>query len=215
VNIDTINREEPILARSDLGRPDVADPTLVDRLAARDPAALAEIYDTYGRSVFALALRILGDPAGAEDVVHDVFLKLWRDPAQYRIQRGSLRSWLLSVSHNRCIDILRHRRVAASHLVSAEQDWKRVAHEVTAGGTGDLGDQAALAEEAARVRWALAQIPRPQRQVIEMAFFEGKTHDEISTELGEPLGTAKTRIRLGMRKLRTLLHDSGTATRSA
>ncbi len=177
------------------------DQTIVDRLSARDPSALAEVYDEYGRAVFSLSLRILGDPAGAEDVAHDVFLKLWRQPEQYRNERGTLRAWLLSVAHNRSIDVLRRRRVATARLASDERDWDQVARD----GAADLGDQAALAEEAARVRWALAQIPGPQRQAIEMAFFEGKTHAEISAELGEPLGTAKTRIRLGMRKLRALL----------
>jgi RNA polymerase sigma-70 factor, ECF subfamily len=180
---------------------DSFDRKVVDRLLGKDPSALAEIYDEYGRAVYSLSLRILGDSAGAEDVVHDVFLKLWRQPEQYRIERGTLRAWLLSVAHNRSIDVLRRRRNASARLTSEEQDWDHIARD----GADDLGDQAALAEEAARVRWALAQIPGPQRQAIEMAFFEGKTHVEISAELGEPLGTAKTRIRLGMRKLRALL----------
>jgi RNA polymerase sigma-70 factor (ECF subfamily) len=180
---------------------DSFDRRVVDRLLGKDPSALAEIYDEYGRAVYSLSLRILGDSAGAEDVVHDVFLKLWRQPEQYRIERGTLRAWLLSVAHNRSIDVLRRRRNASARLTSEEQDWDHIARD----GADDLGDQAALAEEAARVRWALAQIPGPQRQAIEMAFFEGKTHVEISAELGEPLGTAKTRIRLGMRKLRALL----------
>ncbi len=178
-----------------------SDRVLVERLLVRDPAALAEIYDQYGRAVFSLALRILGDPAGAEDVAHDVFLKLWRQPERYHVERGSLRAWLLSIAHNRSIDLLRRRRVATARLAAEEQNLELAAPDKM----GDLGDQAALAEEAARVRWALAQIPSAQRQAIEMAFFEGKTHVEISTELGEPLGTAKTRIRLGMRKLRSLL----------
>ncbi len=177
------------------------DRLVVDRLLARDPDALAEVYDAYGRAVFSLALRILGEPAGAEDVVHDVFVKLWRQPEQYRMDRGSLRAWLLSVAHNRSIDVLRRRRAAIARQVPDEPDWEHTAQN----GADDLGDQAALAEDAARVRWALSQIPSAQRQAIEMAFFEGKTHVEISRELGEPLGTAKTRIRLGMRKLRALL----------
>jgi len=184
------------------------DQALVEQLMSRDPAALAAVYDGYGRAVFALALRILGDPAGAEDVVHDVFLKLWGQPEQYRVERGSLRAWLLSVAHNRAIDLLRRRRVALSRMVTTDQDWEQVAREAARDTATDPEDQAALAEEAAQVRWALDQIPGPQRRAIELAFFEGKTHGEISEELGEPLGTAKTRIRLGMRKLRTLLRET-------
>jgi RNA polymerase sigma-70 factor (ECF subfamily) len=184
------------------------DRVLVDRLVARDPGALAEIYDQYGRAVFSLALRILSDPNAAEDVTHDVFLKLWRQPEQYRADRGTLRSWLMSVSHNRAIDVLRRRRVAAYRVTSEEQDWDQISDD----GKDDLGKFAARAEDAARVHWALAQIPAAQRQAIEMAFFEGKTHSEISAELGEPLGTAKTRIRLGIRKLRLLLEGAEAAT---
>jgi RNA polymerase sigma-70 factor (ECF subfamily) len=183
----------------DLGHP--LDRALVERLLATDPAALAAIYDQYGRAVYSLALRILGDPGGAEDVTQDVFLKLWRQPGQYQVERGSLRAWLLSVAHNRCVDLLRRRRVATQRVTFDEGDWDRLSQD----GATDLSDDAARTEDAARVRWALAQIPDSQRRAIEMAFFEGKTHVEISVELGEPLGTAKTRIRLGMRKLRAIL----------
>ena len=181
------------------------DQALVEQLMSRDPAALAAVYDGYGRAVFALALRILGDPAGAEDVVHDVFLKLWGQPEQYRVERGSLRAWLLSVAHNRAIDLLRRRRAATTQLVTENGAADSRRELPIRDSELDPSEQTALADEAARVRWALAQIPALQRQAIEMAFFEGKTHVEISEELGEPLGTAKTRIRLGMRKLRALL----------
>jgi RNA polymerase sigma-70 factor (ECF subfamily) len=194
---------------------DGVERALIDRLVGRDPAALAAIYDRYGRTVYSLTLRILGDPSGAEDATHDVFLKLWRRPEQYRVERGTLRAWLLSVAHNRAIDLVRRRRVASSRLAGEEPDWEQLNHPL--GGDSlrtlsefgaDPGMEAARAEEAAQVRWALGQIPAAQREAIELAFFEGKTHVEISAELGEPLGTAKTRIRLGMRKLRSLLETT-------
>jgi RNA polymerase sigma-70 factor, ECF subfamily len=187
------------------------DYALAARLQAGDPAALAEIYDLYGRVVYSLALRLLAEPAAAEDVTHDVFLKLRRRPDQYHVQRGSLRAWLLSVAHNRSIDLLRRRRVAAQWVSADDQEWELISQE----NATDPGEDAARAEDAERVRWALAQIPPAQRQAIEMSFFEGKTHVEISAALGEPLGTAKTRIRLGMRKLRTLLESSGVMAESA
>lgn len=180
---------------------------LIGRLLARDPGALAEIYDRHGRAVYALALRILCDPTGAEDVTHDVFLKLWWKPERYRAERGSLRAWLLSVAHNRAIDLWRHRQLGPRRFVTDEPDSQPMGADASV----DLGEDAVRAEEVARVRWALAQIPRAQREVIELAFLEGKTHVEISAELGEPLGTAKTRIRLGMRKLRALLAGMETA----
>jgi RNA polymerase sigma-70 factor (ECF subfamily) len=178
------------------------------QLVDREPEALAEVYDQYGRAVYALSLRILGDPAAAEDVTHDVFLKLWRRPEHYRVDRGSLRSWLLAVAHNRAIDVVRRGRTAMQVLAFDRAGQEALRHDVVAASDPvDLAEHAAQVEDASRVRRALAQIPPAQRQAIEMAFFEGKTHLEISAELGEPLGTAKTRIRLGMRKLRSLLDE--------
>jgi RNA polymerase sigma-70 factor (ECF subfamily) len=195
---------------------DRLDRVLVERLMRRDATALAAIYDRYGCAVYSLSLRILGDPSAAEDATHDVFLKLWRQPERYRPERGSMRAWLLSVAHNRAIDLLRRRRVASTRQIGEEPDWEQLSPVMGRDGAGavgtvggdygtDPGLEAARVEEAARLRWALRQIPQAQREAIELAFFEGKTHVEISAELGEPLGTAKTRIRLGMRKLRALL----------
>jgi RNA polymerase sigma-70 factor (ECF subfamily) len=144
-------------------------------------------------------------------VTHDVFLKLRRRPDHYQVARGSLRAWLLSVAHNRSIDVLRRRRVAAQWLSAEDQEWELVSQD----NAYDPGEGAARAEDAERERWALAQIPPAQRQAIEMSFFEGKTHVEISAALGEPLGTAKTRIRLGMRKLRALLEENDLMAETA
>jgi len=184
-----------------------ADEALVARVAQNDPDALDEVYGRYARSVYGLAYRILGEPAAAEDVVQDVFLKLWRQPGSYNAERGSLGSWLLGVGHNRAIDVLRRRR---SHQ---EQGLPEAGEpELVQDGLVDMADAASVREASEAVRRALMRIPPEQRRVIEMAFFEGKTHVEISEELGEPLGTAKTRIRLGMRKLRALLEAEGIVT---
>jgi len=184
-----------------------ADEALVARVAQNDPDALDEVYGRYARSVYGLAYRILGEPAAAEDVVQDVFLKLWRQPGSYNAERGSLGSWLLGVGHNRAIDVLRRRR---SHQ---EQGLPEAGEpELVQDGLVDMADAASVREASEAVRRALMRIPPVQLRVIEMAFFEGKTHFEISEELGEPLGTAKTRIRLGMRKLRALLEAEGIVT---
>jgi RNA polymerase sigma-70 factor (ECF subfamily) len=181
------------------------DQGLAERVSSRDPSALDALYERYARPVYSLAVRILRDAALAEDVTQEVFLKLWWHPETYQPQRGSLGAWLLSVTHNRAIDVVRRRQLRESRLLPEIREGE----ELVADGVVDLGDLAGLQEASAAIRRALTQIPAPQRQAIEMAFFEGKTHAEISAELGEPLGTAKTRIRLGMRKLRALLEDEG------
>jgi RNA polymerase sigma-70 factor (ECF subfamily) len=187
------------------------DQALIARVNARDPSALDEIYQRYARAVQSLAVRIVGDSAIAEDVTQEVFLKLWRQPESYNPERGALGSWLLSVAHNRAIDVLRRRRVREEHPLPESRE----AAEIVADGTLDPSEAASLKEAADAVRRALAKIPANQREAIEMAFFQGKTHAEISAELGEPLGTAKTRIRLGMRKLRSILEEEGVVTRAS
>lgn len=181
-----------------------ADEALVLRVIHRDTAALEELYTRYVRPVYSLAYRILGDPLASQDVSQEVFLKLWRQPTSYNPMRGALGPWLLSVAHNQAIDWLRRRQ---SHREQALPDAQYI--EVFPDGAADPSDLAALSEASAVVRRALEQIPPEQRRAIEMAFFEGKTHVEISRELDEPLGTAKTRIRLGMRKLHALLEKEG------
>lgn len=181
------------------------DQALAERVSARDSSALDALYQRYGRPVYSLAFRILRDAALAEDVTQEVFLKFWGHPESYQPQRGSLGSWLLSVTHNRAIDLVRRRQLRESRLLPDIREGE----EQIADGLIDPGDLAGLQEVSAAIRRALTQIPAAQRQAIEMAFFDGKTHAEISAELGEPLGTAKTRIRLGMRKLRALLEAEG------
>jgi len=184
------------------------DQAIVAGVNARDPSALDEAYQRYSRAVHSLAYRVVRDSAMAEDVTQEVFLKLWRQPESYNPDRGALGSWLLSVAHNRAIDVLRRRKVREEHpLPDDRETGDRVAD-----GAIDPSEAAGLKESADAVRRALKKIPANQRQAIEMAFFQGKTHAEISAELGEPLGTAKTRIRLGMRKLRTILEEEGVVT---
>jgi len=189
-----------------------ADGSLVARIRAGDTSGLDELYQRYARPVYSLALRVLNDPPMAEDVTQEVFLKLWRQPESYDSERGALSSWLLSVAHNRSIDILRRRRSrderSFADVVGAEDSVPDPPDPLV----DDPSDLAGLAETAAAVRRAMTQIPELQRQAIEMAFFQGKTHVEIAEELGEPLGTTKTRIRLGMRKLRELLEGVGALT---
>lgn len=178
-----------------------ADGELVARIGAGDAGGLEALYGRYARPVYSLAVQILRDAAAAEDVTQEVFLKLWRQPESYNADRGALSSWLLSVAHNRAVDVLRRRHVREERSLSDGS----IPEEAIPDGVVDPGEAAGLQETAAAVRRAMSQLPEAQRQAIEMAFFQGKTHVEIAEELGEPLGTTKTRIRLGMRKLRQLL----------
>jgi RNA polymerase sigma-70 factor (ECF subfamily) len=183
----------------------VSDQELVARVTTGDSSALDEIYLRHSRPVYSLVLHIVRDPGIAEDVTQEVFLKLWRQSESYNPARGALGSWLLSVAHNRAIDLMRRRRLREEYQLPDTQD----VGDLVADRVMDPGDAAGIAELAATMRRVLLEIPDLQRQAIEMAFFQGKTHVEISEELGEPLGTAKTRIRLGMRKLRVLLEAEG------
>lgn len=183
----------------------LSDQALVAQIQGREAGALDELYSRYSRSIYSLSYRILADSAASEDVLQDVFLRLWRQPESYDAARGSLAAWLLSVAHHRAIDFLRRRKTRA------EQQLPEFWAEAFVGTEDavDMADAAGDKETATAIRRALGQIPPAQRMAIEMAFFQGKTHAEISAELGEPLGTAKTRIRLGMRKLRSLLEADG------
>lgn len=185
--------------------PALSDEALMRLLREREATALDQLYERHSRSVYSLTYRVLGDAAASEDVLQEIFLKLWRQPEAYDPNRGTLVAWLLSVAHHRAIDVLRRQRTRAEQPFP--EHW--AAGQAPADGSVDPAEAVGQLEAASAIRRALAQIPAAQRRAIEMAFFQGKTHVEISAELGEPLGTAKTRIRLGMRKLRTLLEAEG------
>ena len=166
---------------------------MLERVSAGDQAAMAEIFDRYSGMAYSVALRVLGDPAQAEDVMQEVFFQVWRNPKSFAPERGVMGAWLAVVVRNRCIDVRRRRRptdpVEDVILVSASD----VASEV---------ERSTLIE---RVRGVLAGLPAEQRESLELAFFEGMTHAEIAAQKGEPLGTVKTRIRAALLTLRKAL----------
>ena len=172
------------------------DTDLVTLLRERPAAGIAALYDRYGRLVFSLALRIVGDRGAAEEITQDVFLRSWRSLDRYQPSQGSLVSWLLSIAHNRAIDELRSRRGKnARREISDEALQPQAAI--------DAGfDDALLRGE---VQQALAELPAAQREVIELVFWGGLTRREIVDRLELPLGTVHTRLRLGMDKLRGTL----------
>jgi len=183
----------------------IADDQLVAQIAQGNASALEQLYDRYVRQCFSLALRMLGDSAVAEEVIQEIFLKLWTNPGSYSLQKGKFVSWLLSLVHHRCIDELRRR----SRTDVALDDETGSVLNTEPDPALEPGDQVWVMEQQRAVREALAQIPQNQRQVLELAYFRGLSHSEIAEKLGQPLGTVKTRIRLGMQSLRNLLEPHG------
>jgi RNA polymerase sigma-70 factor, ECF subfamily len=167
-----------------------ADLAAVTAMKAGDQGAMAELYDRYSSIVYAVALRVLGDTGAAEDVLQEVFLQLWRNPSAFDSARGSLAAWLAVITRNRAIDALRKRK--------PETDIEHVIVSVAP----DLVSDADRTRVAAKIRGVISTMPSPQKNALEMAYFEGLSHSEIANKTGEPLGTIKTRIRAGLLALR-------------
>jgi RNA polymerase sigma-70 factor, ECF subfamily len=179
----------------------LADEELMQLVYRSRPDAFEVIYDRHADAAFSLAYRMCSQRALAEDVVQEAFLSLWRSRARYDHNRGSVRTWLLGIVHNRAIDALRRRAVRDRGVVSEEGIEERlVAPERT-----DL--EFARREEARQVRDALERLPDEQSRVIELAYFGGMTHVQIASMLDTPVGTVKGRMRLGLAKMRMSLGD--------
>jgi RNA polymerase sigma-70 factor (ECF subfamily) len=176
---------------------------LIARCALGDQAALAELYDATAAQVNGLALRILADRDTAEEVTGDVFLQVWRSAGSYEPARGSPLAWLFTLARSRAIDRLRGG--AAERRQSSPFE---LAPDVECDAPGPE-EGSSLAQRRRIVRAALERLGEEQRQVLEMAFFQGLSHSEIAAALGAPLGTVKTRIRLGMSRLREWLAAQG------
>jgi len=180
------------------------DEALVQALAARDSSALADLYDRYGRLAFSLAVRIVGSPETAEEIVQEAFLSVWRGAATYRADRAAVRTWLLSITHHRSIDAVR-RRTARVQTAPIEDDAQFV-------GEQDVWADVSRSLETAEIRSALVSLPNEQRESIELAYFGGMTYPEIAAQLNVPLGTVKSRLRLGLHKLRGLVENPNPHT---
>jgi RNA polymerase sigma-70 factor (ECF subfamily) len=184
----------------------VTDEQLMLRVATGDASALEELYDRYVRQCFGLALRLVGNAEHAEEIVQEVFLKLWSQPSSYLPERGKFVSWLLTLVHHRCIDSLRKRSRSEVRL---EDPTMGSILDVEPDPDPEPAAQLATLEERRVVRDALGQIPSNQRQVLELAYFGGLTQSQIAAKLNEPLGTVKTRVRMGLQNLRALLEPHG------
>jgi RNA polymerase sigma-70 factor (ECF subfamily) len=179
---------------------DQTDLSLLQRIAARDSAALAELYDRHCRLLFSLILRIVGDRGEAEDLLQETFVRVWTRAEQYDAGLGGPVPWMVRVARNRAIDRVRARRVRAAVNTPAAED---AAAEPVPDTAIQTPEAAVLdAERRLRLAAALEGLPAEQRRLIEAAFFEGYTHSELAARFGLPLGTVKTRIRAGMLAMR-------------
>lgn len=180
---------------------------LVRRVAAGEEAALAELYDASSAFVYGLALRILADSSAAEEVTLDVYHQAWQQADRFDPKRGQAHTWLLTMTRTRAIDRLRSRTNLCQHPVQLDEAEALSTEDPRP----DPQAQAMLADRRARVRRALDVVSPEQREVIELAFFSGLSHGQISSRLELPLGTVKTRIRSGIRRLAEALPSENEA----
>ena len=172
---------------------------LIKRVADGDSSALTTLYDSTSRLVFGLILRVVTDRSSAEEVLLDVYTQVWRQASTYDIKRGAPLAWLMMIARTRGIDRLRSGKHEHQHKESLD-----AIGEVTASTASPEADTV-MAERRELVRSALETLSAEQREVIELAYYSGLSHSEIALRLGQPLGTVKTRTRLGMMKLRDML----------
>jgi len=196
----------------DPGAPDAhldastSDEALVGAVISRRPDAIDVLYARYGRPAFALARRIIGDDGFAEDVVREVFLTLWRDPARFDRSRGGFASWLLSVTHHKAVDAVRREEALRRRRSQAADDAAALPDE-SAPAPG-VEDDARSQSRRERVRGALKNLPDAQREALALAYYGGYTQREVAALTGAPLGAVKTRMLMGMRRLAEALGEA-------
>jgi RNA polymerase sigma-70 factor, ECF subfamily len=180
------------------------DARLRDRLVFGDDAAFVELYERYSAHVYTVAARVTRDLRAAEDVTQEVFLAIWQRPFAFDPAKGSLRGWLAMIAHRRAVDLVRreelHRRTTSDPRVTAASPEQ----------CDPVGDQVIDADAARRLNTALLALPDPLRRAVTLAYLQGRTYREVAAELGLPEGTAKSRLREGLRRLTVALRD-GTA----
>src|SRR5437764_7334659 len=176
-------------------RTPAGDPDLVARLQRRDPQALAELYDRYGRLVYALILRVVRASGVAEDLVQETFLRVWNRVHGFDAEKGAIGPWLLAVARNRAIDYLRSAGGRERNALEFEENDHPALYT-------DMERDILLSDSARRVKSAMEKLSAQQRQVIELAYFEGLSQSEMAERMGQPLGTIKTWVRSALKTLR-------------
>lgn len=172
------------------------------RVSARDKHALEELYDRYSAAALGLALKMLGERNAAEEIVQEAFWRVWKRAATFELGRGQFTAWLFGIVHNLAIDEMRRRRVRPNTISTDIEDDAMLElpdREM------DVAEAAFASVTGEQVRRALSSLPDAQRSVIELAYFEGLTHQEIAARLDQPIGTIHTRARLALQKLRETL----------
>ena len=174
------------------------DQALLAQIANQETGALAILYDRYGRLLFSVAFHMVGDQNLAEEITLDVFRRVWEKAASYRAERASVRTWITSMTRNRAIDMLRREGVRPEHNSISWADLNYEPHADT------HSPETAVAQQMQKqkIHAALAELPQEQQEVLVLAYFYGYSHSQIADQLDMPIGTVKTRIRLGMQKLR-------------
>ncbi len=205
---DTITESPALLFRID----EQDDLTLIAAISQGDSQALEALYDRYAAVVYRMALRIVKNQELAEDIVQEVFWRVWRRSSSFERGRGRVAQWLFGVAHNLCIDELRRMR---SRPISVYEDVEHPLIQQLPDEHTDVASEAWQAEQRRMITDMLDQLPNAQRQAIEMAYFGGMSHQEIATRLNRPLGTIKTRVRLGLHKLKSLLSANGLQSSDA
>ncbi len=181
---------------------EASDAQLVTAIARYNEVALAEVYRRHGGAVFGLARRVLTNAVEAEDVTQEIFLRLWNQPDRFDPSRGSLRSFLLAQSHARAVDSVRP--------LNSRRRGESVDAGSTAAAAYDLVHEVWDLSLADQVSGAMSELPKEERRVIELAYFEGYSYLEVAQLLSQPEGTVKSRIRNGMRRMRAKLVEGGT-----
>jgi RNA polymerase sigma factor (sigma-70 family) len=180
------------------------DGQLVELVAQKDAGALEALYGRYGRAAYSLARRILTEETLAQDVVQEVFLSLWRNAGRFDAGRGTVATYLLSMTHHRAVDVVRREENLRRWRTSDE------GLELEADPGARVEDDVVASERRAEVRAALGELPDAQREALLLAYFGGYTQREVAALVGVPLGTVKTRMAAGMRKMKEALQDAGT-----
>lgn len=194
------------IGRSNLA--ELSDADLIGRASNGDARALEVLYDRYSGVVFSFSLKLVQDRQLAEELLQEVFFRAWQQGGAYSSQRGTFVTWLLSITHNMAIDEIRKRRRRPQKADSEEPEQVLAAVADTSAGS-DVEEEVWLGSLRDTVAVALRTLPPAQREAIEMAYYQGLTQREIAEALGEPLGTIKTRMRLGLQKLREALGNDG------
>lgn len=179
------------------------DESLLRFIRRAHPDALSVLYDRYGRLIYSIAFNLIGDSHTAEEITLDIFNQVWLKAHLYQAERASVRVWLTSMARYRTIDVLRREN---SRPQQYEIDWAELYHQPISS-PSSLESDTHLALQRKRVHLAVAALPQEQQEALALAYFGGYTHSEIAEQLDLPLGTIKTRIRLALKKLRTILLD--------